>query len=143
MGKPYPLEFRKRVAAAVESGGLSCNQAAKQFGIGISTAIGWVNRLRKTGSLAPGQMGGHKPKAISGAHREWLLQRIKDGSFTIRGLVAELAERGLKTNYRSVWEFVHAEKLSFKKKRGGWRTGSSRRRAATRTVDQVSKKRRS
>ena len=52
MGKPYPLEFRKRVVAAVESGGLSCNQAAKQFGIGISTAIGWVGRLRKTGSLA-------------------------------------------------------------------------------------------
>ena len=62
MGKPYPLEFRKRVVAAVESDGLSCNQAAKLFEIGISTAIGWVNRLRKTGSLAPGQMGGHKPK---------------------------------------------------------------------------------
>jgi transposase len=40
MGKPYPLEFRKRVVAAVESGGQSRNQAAKQFGIGISTAIG-------------------------------------------------------------------------------------------------------
>jgi transposase len=143
MGKPHPLEFRKRVVAAVESGGLSCNQAAKQFGIGISTAIGWVKRLRETGSVAPGQMGGHKPKALSGAHREWLLQRIKSGDFTIRGLVAELAERGLKTNYRSVWEFVHAEKLSFKKKRGGWRTRPSGRRAATRTVDQISKKRRS
>jgi transposase len=143
MGKPHPLEFRKRVVAAVESGGLSCNQAAKQFGIGISTAVGWVKRLRETGSVAPGQMGGHKPKALSGAHREWLLQRIKSGDFTIRGLVAELAERGLKTNYRSVWEFVHAEKLSFKKKRGGWRTRPSGRRAATRTVDQISKKRRS
>ena len=30
-------------------------------------------------------------------------------------LVAELAERGLKVDYRSVWEFVRAEKLSFKK----------------------------
>jgi hypothetical protein len=30
-------------------------------------------------------------------------------------LVAELAERGLTVDYRSVWEFVHAEKLSFKK----------------------------
>src|SRR5262249_55471277 len=29
--------------------------------------------------------------------------------------VAELAERGLKVDYRSVWNFVHAEKLSFKK----------------------------
>ena len=67
MGKPYPLEFRKRVVAAVESGGQSCNQAAKQLGIGISTAIGWVNRLRETGTLAPGQMGGHKlsrPEAL-------------------------------------------------------------------------------
>jgi transposase len=140
MGRPYPMEFRKRVVAAVESGGLSCNQAAKQFGIGISTAIGWVNRLRETGSLAPGQMGGHKPKAISGARREWLLQRIKDGNFTIRGLVAELAERGLKVNYWSVWQFVHGEKLSFKKKRGGWRTRSSRRRAAAGAVDKASKK---
>jgi transposase len=143
MGKPYPLELRKRVVAAVESGGLSCNQAAQQFGIGISTAIGWVNRLRKTGSVAAGQMGGHKPKAISGVHREWLLQRIRDGNFTIRGLVVELAERGLKTNYGSVWSFLHAEKLSFKKKRGGWRTRPSRRRATPRTVDQTSKKHRS
>ena len=125
MGKPYPLEFRKRVVAAVESGGLSRNQAAKQFGIGISTAIGWVNRLRNTGSVAPGQMGGHKPKAISGEHRVWLLQRTKAGDFTLRGLVAELAARGLKVDYRSVWEFVHDEQLSFKKKRGGWRTRST------------------
>jgi transposase len=131
------------VVAAVESGGLSCNQAAKQFGIGISTAIGWVNRVRNTGDLAPGQMGGHKPKAISGEHRVWLLARTQDGDFTLRGLVAELGERGLKVDYRSVWEFVHAEKLSFKKKRGGWRAGSSRRGAAASAMDQASKKRRS
>src|ERR1041384_8434815 len=143
MGKPYPLELRKRVVAAVESGGLSCNQAAKQFGIGISTAIGWLNRLRNTGDLAPGQMGGHKPKAISGEHRVWLLTRTQDGDFPLRGLVAELSERGLKVDYRSVWEFAHAEKLSFKKKPGGWRTGSSRRGAAASAMGQASKKRRS
>src|SRR6267378_8504930 len=129
MGRPYSLDFRKRVVAAVETGGLSCNQAAKQFGVGVSTAIGWVRRQRETGSIAPGKMGGHRPKAISGEHRVWVLERIKVGDFTLRGLVAELAERGLKVDYRSVWEFVHAEKLSFKKKRGGWRTRSSRRRA--------------
>ncbi len=60
-------------------------------------------------------MGGHKLKAISGAHRTWLLQRVKDGDFTLRGLVAELSARGLRVDYRSVWAFVHAEKLSFKK----------------------------
>jgi transposase len=117
--------------------------AAKQFGVGISTAINWVRRKRETGSVAPGKIGGHKPKAISGEHRAWLLQRIKEGDFTLRGLVAELAERGLKVDYRSVWEFVHAEKLSFKKKRGGWRARSSRRGATTGTVDKVSKAHRS
>jgi transposase len=66
MGKPYSEDLRRRVVAAVETGGLSCNQAAKQFGIGISTAIGWVKRQRETGSLAPGKMGGYRPKSLSG-----------------------------------------------------------------------------
>jgi transposase len=109
------MDLRERVVAAVRTGGMSCNRAAKQFGVGVSTAINWVKRLRETGSVAPGQMGGHKPKKIVGEHRLWLLRRIKQGDFTLRGLVAELAERGLKVDYRSVWEFVHAEKLSFKK----------------------------
>jgi transposase len=139
MGKPYSIDLRERVVAAVMTGGLSRNRAAKQFGVGISTAINWVKRLRETGSVAPGKMGGHKPKAISGEHRFWLLHRIKDGDFSLRGLVAELAERGLKVDYRSVWEFVHAEKLSFKKKRGRWRTRPSRRGAAAGAMDKVSR----
>lgn len=140
MGKPYSLDLRKRVVASVVSGGLSCNEAAKRFGVAISTAIGWVRRQRETGSVAPGKMGGHRPKAISDEHRVWALDRIKR-DFTLRGLVAEFAERGLKVDYRSVWEFVHAEKLSFKKKRGGWRTRPSRRRKAASSMDQVSRSR--
>ena len=138
MGKPYSIDLRERVVAAVESGGLSCNQAAKHFGVAISTAINWVKRLRETGSVAPGKMGGHKPKKISGEHRIWLLQRIADGDFTLRGLVAELAERGVKVDYRAVWEFVHAEKVSFKKKRAGRRAGPCRRRAPAGAVDEIS-----
>ena len=138
MGKPYSMDLRERVVAAVK-GGLSRNRAAKQFGVAVSTAINWVKRLSETGSVAPGQMGGHKPKKIRGEHREWLLERIKERDFTLRGLVAELAERGLKVDYRSVWEFVHAEKVSFKKKPGGGRTRSSRRGKAARTVGKVSR----
>jgi transposase len=141
MGKPYSVDLRKRVVAAIE-GGMSRNQAAKQFGVAISTAIGWMQRVEQTGSVAPGQMGGHKPKTISGEHAAWLSQRIRAGDFTLRGLVVELGGRGLKVDYRSVWEFVHAEKLSFKKKRGGWRTRSSRRGASARPMDKVSRPRR-
>jgi transposase len=121
MAKPYSVDLRERAAAAVIRGGLSRRAAARQFGLGVSTVIKWVRRLRETGSVAPGQMGGHKPRAIRGEHRTWLLDRIKVPDFTLRGLVAELAERGLKVDYRSVWAFVHAAKLSFKKNCGGWR----------------------
>ena len=65
MGKPYSLDLRKRVVAAIE-GGMSRNRAAKRFGVAISTAIGWMQRVKETGSVEPGQMGGHKPKADFG-----------------------------------------------------------------------------
>src|SRR3982074_1967292 len=111
MGKPYSMDLRERVVAAVDKGGLSCHRAAAQFGGGVKPAILWVRRFRETGSFAPGQMGGHKPKAISGKHRDWLLERTKARKFDLRGIVLELAERGLKPDSRSVWEFVHAENL--------------------------------
>src|SRR6202030_1673508 len=142
MGKPYSMDLRERVVAAVETGGLSCHQAAAQFGVGGSTALVGVRRWRETGSVAPRQMGGHKPKAISGEHRAWLLERTKAKDFTLRGLVAELAERGLKVDYRAVWNFVHAEKLSFKKNRGGQRTRSTRRGTPASAVVQISRPRR-
>jgi transposase len=77
--------------AAIE-GGMSRNRAAKQFGIAISTAINWMKRVDQTGSVAPGQIGGHKPRAISGT-RGLPVARIRNDDFTIRGLVAELAGR--------------------------------------------------
>src|SRR6266481_137314 len=138
MGKPYSIDLRERVVAAVVTDGLSRHQAAAQFGVGISTAINWVRRLRETGSIAPGKMGGHKPKLISGEHRAWLLERMKKKDFTLRGLVAELAERGLKVDYRTVWSFVHTERLSFKKNRGGWGARSSRRRTTAGAVGKIS-----
>jgi transposase len=138
MGRPYSVDLRERVVAAVEKGGTSRRRAATQFGVGITTVINWVRRSRETGSVAPGKMGGHKPKAIAGEHRAWLLERTKQKDFTLRGLVAELAERGLKVDYRSVWNFVHAEKLSFKKKPHRQRTRSSRRRPQAGAMDKVS-----
>ena len=128
-GKAYSIDLRERVLAAVVEGGMSCRQAAAHFQVGVSTAIAWVKRFHETGSVAARQIGGYKPKAIRGEHREWLLRRIDEKDFTLRGLVAELAaERGLKVDYRAVWNFVHDEKLSFKKKRGGQRARSSRHR---------------
>jgi transposase len=40
---------------------------------------------------------------------------MRAAAFTLRGLVAELAEQGIKTDSRAVWVFAHEQKLSFKK----------------------------
>lgn len=116
MARPYSIDLRERVVDAVVRGGLSRRQAAERFGVGISTAIEWVRQFRETGSVAPGKMGGHRPKKLVGAWRDWLIARCRERDFTLRGLVAELAERGLAVDYRTVWTFVHEEGLSFKKR---------------------------
>ena len=113
----YSMDLRERVVAAVKTDGLSRRAAAARFGVSYSAAIEWLKRVEETGSVAPGQVGGYKPKKLSGAWRDWLIERCREKDFTLRGLVAELGERGLTVDYRSVWEFVHAEKLSHKKRR--------------------------
>jgi len=137
MARPYSMNLRERVVAAVERDGLSRHEAAARFGVAPSSAIKWVQRYRATGSVAPSQIGGHKPRVLRGEHRDWLLERAAT-DFTLRGLVAELAERGVRVDYRQVWEFVHTEGLSFKKKRAACRTAPAQDRAATRAVEEVS-----
>ena len=42
-------------------------------------------------------------------------ERCRSGPFTTRGLTVELLGRGIKSDRRAVWVFLHAEGLSFKK----------------------------
>ena len=116
MARPYSMDLRERAVRVVEVEGLSCRASAARYGLAVSTVIKWMRRVRQTGSARPGRMGGHKPKKIAGVHRVWLLARCHERDFTLRGLVAELGERGLKVDYRSVWEFVHGEALTYKKR---------------------------
>lgn len=136
MAKPYSMDLRERVVSAVERDGLSRNAAAARYGVAISTAIKWVARARKTGSVSPGRMGGHRVGILAG-HRDWLIDRTKQ-DFTLRGLVAELAGRGVRVDYVQVWRFVHAEGLSFKKKRAARRAAPAQGREAARAVEEVS-----
>ena len=122
MGRACSNDLRERVVFAVADG-VSRRQAAARFGVGISTAIRWVRRFQETGSVEPDKIGGYKQKAIAGAHHNWLVARCKEKDFTLRGLVGELAERRLKVDYRSVWNFVHEEKLTYKKNHSRRRTG--------------------
>lgn len=98
-----------------------CRAVAEALSVAPSSVVKWSERRRETGSVARvrsgGKIGGHVPRKIRDEHADWLRTRMADGAFTLRGLVAELAERGLKVDYRTMWAFAHAEGLSFKKNR--------------------------
>ena len=123
MTAPYPMELRERAVRFVNAGE-SRHSVAERLDLSSSCVIKWMQRFAATGSVSPGKIGGHVAPKIAGADREWLMQRIEAENFTLQGLADELeAVRGLKVDYRTVWNFVHGEGLSFKKNR-------SRRRAA-------------
>ena len=134
---PLSMDLRKRLVLAVEREGISARAAAARFGVSGNSALRWVRLYRETGSLAPGKIGGHKPRLLSGVNRDWLLERMKS-DFTLRGLVAELAERKVAVAYVQVWRFAHDEGLSFKKKRSARRTTPTKGRQAARAVEEIS-----
>ena len=59
-------------------------------------------------------MGGHEPRRSATGTRLSIRARSAR-TFTLRGLVAELAGRGLKVDYGSVWNFVHTRSSVSKK----------------------------
>ena len=90
-------------------------RSPEALSIAPSSVVKWSQRKRATGSAAPGKIGGHRPRKIQGEHAAWLRARMTEAAFTLRGLVAELAERGLRVDYHTMWNFSHSEGLSFKK----------------------------
>jgi putative transposase len=132
MPKALSIDLRERIVAAVVKGGLSCRQSAERFDVAASTAVKLVARFKRTGGVQPAKIGGYCKKKIREEHAAWLIARCRrDPEFTISQLVAELWEhRGLKVDRRIVWEFLHAEGLSFKKKPVRKGAGPARRQKA-------------
>jgi transposase len=97
---------------------------ARALAISPSCVSKWRKRKAGTGSLGHGKIGGHKKPRLSGETAEWLRERCRSGPFTTRSLTAELLARGIRSDRRSVWLFLHAEGLSFKKNRAAGRAGT-------------------
>jgi len=74
MPAPYSQDLRSRVASAI-SGGPSPRKAADRFGIGISTAIRWAQRLQAEGHVEAGAMGGDRRLRLN-EHREAVLTLV-------------------------------------------------------------------
>jgi len=124
MTRAYSQDLRERAVGLVAAG-QSRRSVARLLELGASTVIRWTRRQAVTGSCAAKPMGGVR-HAVLLPEREWLLARIAAApDFTLRGLRAELRERGSLVSYDAVWRFVRNQRLTFKKKPARRRAGSA------------------
>ena len=136
MPRAYSLDLRERVVGAVADG-QSCRAVATRFGVSVASVVKWSQRFRATGSAAAFKVGGRRPYALTG-ERDWLLARIAVApDLTLRAIVAELAERGIRVSYFAVWHFFEHEGISFKKKPARQRAGPAGRGKTAGTVEEV------
>jgi len=114
------------VVGAVEAGS-SARAAARVFGVSPSTAVKWVQRWRRTGSVAAKRMGGYTRPPLDD-HAALVLGLITDRpDLTIEEIRAALQARGIRAGYGSVWRFLARHGISFKKNRAGRRARSAGR----------------
>jgi transposase len=138
MGRAYSLDLRERVVAAVAAGE-SCRAVAATFKVSVASVVKWSQRYRATGSAAARPIGGNRPYVLA-SEREWLLRRLAEQQdITLRALLVELAERGIKVSYYAVWHFFEHEGISFKKKPARFRAGAPRRGQAAGAVEKISR----
>ena len=116
MGKPYSLDLRERVVAALESG-MSTSQAAARFSIGKATAGTWGRLKRSQGDVRPAKQG--KPKgSVLDAHEAFILAVLREKPDTTLEEMAErlAAERGVRVVWTAVWKFLDRHGQTHKKR---------------------------
>lgn len=121
--------LRIRVVKSVVEDGLSRNEAARIFRVGIASAIRWVSAFEQTQRTAALPTGGDR-RSVLKPHRTWLLElRRKENDLTLDAIAERLARtHGVKADKSMLSRFFATEGISFKKNRARQRTGSFRRR---------------
>ena len=138
ISRSYSQDLRIRLVGYVEKGA-SRRAAAKVFGVSPSIAVKWLQRWRRTKSVAPSPVRGHR-RAVLESHAAWLLDLIKQNAdITLAEIKAKLAGRGVAASLSTIWSFYDRRGVSFKKKPLRGRTGPSRRGRRARALAKRSK----
>lgn len=93
MSRPYSLDLRERVVAAIEAGA-SRHEAAERFEVSISSAIRWMQRFVQSGTAAAKPMGGSAPPLD--AHADWFFQvNAAHPDWTLDEIVLAMEKKGI------------------------------------------------
>ena len=126
MPGPYSQDLRVRLIATVEAGA-SARSAARLFDVSASTAVKWVARWRRTGSVAALPMGGSFRSPLDD-HEAWILALVNERpDLTLAEVRGRLRERGVRAAIGSIWRFFERHGISVKKNRARRRAGQAGR----------------
>jgi transposase len=116
MGKPYSLDLRERVVAALESG-MSTRQAAARYSVSIAAVGEWGRLKRSQGDVRPAKQG-KPPGSVLDAHAEFILGVLSEKpDTTLEEMVSRLAaERDVVVVWTTVWKFLDRRGQTHKKR---------------------------
>jgi transposase len=116
MPRPYSIDLRERVIAAVAEGE-SVRAVGEIFDVSPSFVSKLGQRWRRSGCIDPLKSGGDRRSGAIEAQRDWLLQTIEaTPDLTLREIRDRLGKRGTSTSKSSVARFFQRHRISCKKK---------------------------
>ncbi len=115
-GPPYSLDLRERVVTAAAA--TSRRQAAARFGVGQATAIRWMAALAATGTVAARRRACPPLQARPVRDVPLRTQIDEKVDITLEEMRARLQdEHGLTVGLGTLWAFLDARDLTYKKRR--------------------------
>ena len=112
--RPYSMDLRERVAAAVEHHEGSVRRIARTFRVSTSFIVRLIQRRRGAGTLAPKPHGGGPPPALGPDDHQRLADLIREQP---DATLEQLRQRGGFTcSLKTLWLAVRHRRLTYKKK---------------------------
>jgi len=114
MSRGYSMDLRTRLVECVEAGA-SRHEAAERFEVSVSSAVRWMQRFVRFGSVAAKPSGGSTSPLE--AHAAWLLELVaKHPDLTLDEIVAAMRREGIAGSRTAVWRFFARHQITVKKK---------------------------
>lgn len=125
MGRPYSQDLRERVVDV--AGATSRRQAARRFGVGAATAVRWMRALATTGTVAARPQGRARRSKLD-PHEAFLRRLIAErDDITLEEMRVRLREeRTLMVGLGTLWSFLDARGLTYKKRQPRPRSRTAR-----------------
>jgi transposase len=125
MAKGYSKDLRERAVAMVEDGE-SRREVARVLDLAPSTAVRWLDRWTRTGTVDAKPGTGHSRSPLK-ACEQWLLDLVaQEPDLTLEEIRDRLRrEKKLDVAVSSVWRFYDRHEITFKKSPARGRAGSA------------------